>query len=93
MLAFIAWEKGDYVATIDHIRQAIAYWPTFELNMMMVTVLLDAGNLAAARNFVDDAEDLAPVNPVKAMMWRRDLNNLREHIRKLERNRKTNPTG
>jgi hypothetical protein len=58
---------------------------------MMVMTLGSAGEFDAARNFIDNAEALRPANPVKALMWQRDLDFLREHIRKLEQYIRTQP--
>ena len=91
MLAFIAWQKGDYDATIDHLRQAITHWPSSHLNAMVVMAMGGAGKFDAARNFIDDAEALGPANPAKATMWQRNLDDLREYIRNLEQNVRTQP--
>ena len=93
MLAAIARQQGDHDAEVDHLRQAIRHRPSSYLNVMMVMAMGGAGKFDAARNFIDDAEDRGPANPVKAVMWRRDLDNLREHIRKLEQNAETQPRG
>jgi len=50
-----------------------------------------AGKFAAARNVIDDAEALGPANPAKATMWQRNLDDLREYIRNLEQNVRTQP--
>jgi len=93
MLAAIARQQGDHDTLIDHLQQAITYWPSPDLNEMMVMALGSAGNFDAARDFIDDAEARAPVNPAKALMWRRDLKSLRVYIRKLEQDVRTQPTG
>jgi hypothetical protein len=89
-LAYIAWEKGDYDATIEYLRQAIDYGQQSDVYMMMVMALGAAGRFDAARDFVDDAEAVAPFHPVKAEMWRRDLDNLRKYIRDLEKTQASN---
>jgi tetratricopeptide (TPR) repeat protein len=91
LLADIARDQGDYDAAIDHLQQAIAHGQSSDINKMMVTTLTGAGQFDAARNFIDNAEALRPANPVKAAMWQRDLDILREHIRKLEQNVGTQP--
>jgi tetratricopeptide (TPR) repeat protein len=88
-LAIIAQQQGDYDAAIEHLEQALAFGQSMELNLMIVVALGGAGDFAAARQFVDEAETLGPVNPVKAVKWRRDLDALREYIRKLEQNAQT----
>jgi hypothetical protein len=76
---------------VDHLRQAITHMPRANLNHMMVEALLDGGKFDAARAFIDDAETLAPVHPVKAMIWQRDLDGLREFIRQSEQIAATQP--
>ena len=93
ILAAIARQQGDYAALIDHLHQAITHWPSPDLNVMMVMAMGGAGKFDAARNFIDDAEARGPVHPVKAVMWRRDLESLRAYIRKLEQDVRMQPTG
>jgi tetratricopeptide (TPR) repeat protein len=91
LLATIARDQGDYDAAIDHLQQAIAHGQSRDINKLMVTTLGGAGEFDAARNFIDNAKALRPANPVKALMWQRDLDILREHIRKLEQYVRTQP--
>lgn len=85
-LAYFAYKRGDYDAVVQLLEQAIEYGQPRDLNVMMVMALGNAGKYDNAREFIDNAEGIAPAHPVKAAMWRRDLNSLREYIRKLERN-------
>ena len=85
LLAGIARFQGDEAATIDFLRKAIGYWPTGELNMMMVTALGGGGDFDAAYKFIDDAKNNAPTNPLYAITWRRDLDGLRAYIDELEK--------
>lgn len=85
LLASIARHKGDDSASIEHLRAAIAFRPSSELNMMMVTALGGGGDFDAARNFIDDARANGPVNPLHAYQWRRDLDGLRAYIEELEK--------
>jgi hypothetical protein len=91
MLAVHAREQGNYDAMIEHLQQAIAHGQSSHLNAMVVMAMGGAGEFAAARDFIDNAEALRPANPVKALMWQRDLDILREHIRKLEQYVRTQP--
>jgi len=93
MLAAVARQQGDYDALIDHLQQAITHWPSPDLNEMMVMAMGRAGKFDAARDFIDDAEARAPINPGKAVIWRRDLERFRAYIRKLEQDVRTQPTG
>jgi len=83
--AGIARYQGDYEATIEHLRTAISYRPSSELNMMMVTALGGAGDFDAAFKFIDDARAAGPRNPLHALMWRRDLDGLSVYLEELEK--------
>ena len=85
LLAGIARYQGDQAATIDNLRKALTYGPSGELNMMMVTALAGNGNFDAAHDFIDDAKDNAPANPLRAMTWQRNLDELRIYIDELEK--------
>jgi hypothetical protein len=85
LLAGIARYQGDQAATIDNLRKALTYGPSGELNMMMVTALAGNGDFDAAHDFIDDAKDNAPVNPLRAITWHRDLDGLRAYIDELEK--------
>jgi tetratricopeptide (TPR) repeat protein len=84
ILAALARQRGDYDAVVEHLREAIAYWPARDLNHMMVEALLHKEKFAAALQFIDEAGSLAPAHPVKAVMWRQDLEELRVYVRGLE---------
>ena len=48
------------------------------------TALGGAGDFDAANDFIEDAYNQAPGNPVRAARWRRDLDGLQAYIRELE---------
>jgi hypothetical protein len=52
--------------------------------MMMVTALGGLGHFDAAQEFIGDALKRGPVNPLKAVKWRHDLEELRAYIQELE---------
>ena len=85
LLAGIARLQGEFAASIDQLEQAIAYKPSSELNMMMVTALAGAGDFAAATDFIDSASERSPRNPMRALVWHRRLQKLRAYVRELER--------
>lgn len=85
LLAGIARQQGDHAATIENLRQAIDHSPSSELNMMMVTALGSAGDLVAARDFIESARMRAPSYPWHALAWSRGLDELGAYIRELER--------
>jgi hypothetical protein len=90
-LADHAQGLGKYDVTIEHLEKAIAYQPALELNKMMVRAMGKAGRIVDAYRFIDDAESRAPLNPFKAVMWRRDLDRLRAYIRQIDQRAEVHP--
>lgn len=85
LLGSIARQRGDFDATIGHLETAIGYRPSSELNMMMVTALADSGDFGRAHAYIDEALADTPAHPLRARVWRSDLENLREYVTQLER--------
>jgi hypothetical protein len=85
LMAAISRYQGDIEGAIQHLHAAIAYRPSSELNMMMVTALAATSDFDAAKEFIDDARSNGPVNPMQALEWRRDLDGLRAYIDELEK--------
>ncbi len=83
--AAIARYEGDHDATLEHLRAAIAYGPSAELNLMMVSTLGGVGEFDAARKYIDDVRVAAPWNPLQAANWHRDLDELVVYIDELEK--------
>lgn len=86
-LAYVAWQQGDYDVAVDSLRQAIDYGRRSDVNVMMVMALGNSGRFDDAREFIDDARNRGPFHPVKAAIWQRELDNLREQVRQLEENK------
>jgi tetratricopeptide (TPR) repeat protein len=89
LLAGVARRQDRLQDAIGYVEKAISVMPSSELNMMMVTALADAGDYQQAREFIDDALEAPPRNPVRAVKWARDLENLREYVDELERYSRT----
>ena len=85
LLAGIARYQGDHANALAHLRTAISYWHTPELNMMMVTALAGAGDFQGAGDFINNAMLDKPLNPLKALKWQRGLNELRAYVQELEK--------
>ncbi len=85
LLADIARRQGNVARSIDYLRQAIAERPARDLNRLMVMALADQGDFDAASAFIDNALQAAPRNPRRALMWRRELQKLRDYVREVER--------
>ena len=85
LMAGIARRAGDHEAALVHLRAAIGFRPAAELNFMMVTTLVDLGQFAAARTFMEDARQAAPRNPLRAAKWHRDLDELLVYVNEVEK--------
>ena len=85
LLAGISRQQGNHAASIENLRAAISHRPSSELNMMMVTALGGAGDFVAAYDFIDNAQEQRPGNPLRAVAWQRNLDGLRAYIGELER--------
>jgi tetratricopeptide (TPR) repeat protein len=83
-LAYVAWQQGNYDETVGYLRQAIDYGQRSDVNTMMVMALGNSGRFEDAREFIDEARNLGPLHPVKAAMWRRELDSLHEYVQQLE---------
>jgi hypothetical protein len=85
LLARLSRHEGDFDQTLSHLEQAIAYKPSSELNMMMVTTLADARNFAGAHTYIDNARDHLPANPLRRSVWQNQLDELSRYITELEK--------
>lgn len=84
LTASILRHEGKYEETLDELRKAMAFGHTSELNMMMITTFLDAGDFDGARRYIDEAHGKAPLNPLARVVWRNDLQELRRYADMLE---------
>lgn len=91
LLASISRRRGDTKATLEHLQQAIAWSSSSELNMMMTTTLAGSGDFDSAREFLASARERSPRNPIKAIAWRRDLDELANYVDALEADSRDNP--
>lgn len=85
LMAGIARREGDHQAVLSHLRNAIGFRPSAELNFMMVTTLVDMDQFDAARDFMEDARQAAPANPLRAAKWHRDLDELFVYVNEMEK--------
>lgn len=85
LMASIARESGDTDRTLDHLRKAIAYQPATELNMMVVTTLVSDSRFDDARDYIEEAREMAPLHPLRCWLWRNDLAELRTYIDESEK--------
>ncbi|HZD51554.1 MAG TPA: hypothetical protein VE175_00775 [Woeseiaceae bacterium] len=80
-------ERGKYDEAIGHLRTAMEYQPSPDLNMMIVTTYADAGDFASAREFIEEARQRAPWQPMKRFVWLARLDELSVYIRHLSARR------
>ncbi len=92
LLASIARLGGDLPAALGHLRRAMEYAPSSELNQMYVTAIAGAGDFDAARDFIDDARERDPGNVVRQLRWQRDLDSLEAYVLALEAAAGENPS-
>jgi hypothetical protein len=85
LMARIARIDGDSDATLNQIERALDYSPDDELNMMMVTTLVENGRFDDARVFLETANDELPLQPLRRIGARRRLQQLADYVREAER--------
>ncbi len=85
LLAGIARYQGDQESMFEHLRAATKYGPTSDLSMMMVTSLGGVGDFDGARKYIGDVRVAAPLNPLRALNWHRNLDELAVYIDELEK--------
>jgi hypothetical protein len=85
LLAGVAMQQGQLQDAIAFVEKAMEVMPSSELNMMLGTALASAGEYQRAREFIDAALAKAPRNPMRALQWTRELENLREYVDAVER--------
>jgi len=84
LLARLARLDGDYSEAIEHLRRATEYVSTADLNMMMVTTFIDAGQFQSARQHISDARNNAPLHPLKSHVWYSQLDELEQYMDQIE---------
>lgn len=84
LLARLARMEGNYGDAIDHLHQATEYVYTADLNMMIVTTLIDAGRFQSARQHIADARNNAPLHPLKRHVWHSQLDELAQYVDDIE---------
>jgi hypothetical protein len=85
LMARIARISGDTDATLEHLARAMEVLPTDDLNMMTVSALVDAGRYDDARQFIDDAAQKLPRQPLKRYNSAKNLDELSTYVNELEK--------
>ncbi len=84
LLARLARLDGDYSKAIEHLQLATEYVSTADLNMMMVTTFVDAGQFQSARQHIAAARNNAPLHPLKRHVWHSQLDELTQYVDEME---------
>lgn len=91
-MARIYRDESQNALSFEHLEKAMSIQPTAELNMMVVTMLVGDGQFLKARTFVTEAEDRAPLHPLKRIDWNRQLSELKKYIDEMERLSRQRPS-
>ncbi len=80
LLASMQQRLDDEVAAVAHLRKAYEFLPSEDVVLMITVTLAPSGDIAGAREFLDRAASDEPVNPIKAIRWRRLINRLYDYV-------------
>jgi protein O-mannosyl-transferase len=83
LIARILRHDGKYEQAIEHLRTAMRYQRSADLNMMMVTTYADAQDFDAARAFIEQARENLPWQPMKRFVWSTRLDTLSRYVDRL----------
>jgi hypothetical protein len=84
LMARLARHRGDVEQTMSHLRQAIEFKPTADLNMMMVTTMVSDNRFDEARDYIRQASKGAPIQPFRRYLWNSGLEELKMYIEAAE---------
>ena len=80
LLASIRRDLGDTVASLEHIDRALEYGPNVDVILMKTITLAENGELGRARAFLDQIAGSVPLNPLRAIRWRRIIGGLYDYV-------------
>ncbi len=80
LLALMQQRLGDEAAAVAYLRRSYEFSPSEDVVKMMTVTLARSGDIAGAREFLDRAASDEPVNPIKAIRWRRLINRLYDYV-------------
>ena len=84
VLAIMKQRIDDNAAAIGHLRKAYEFSPSEDVVKMMTVTFAASGDIAGAREFLDRAASDEPANPIKAISWRRLINDLYDYVDAIE---------
>jgi len=85
LLARMARLSGDAEETLEHLTIAIDYSRDDDLNMMMVTTLVENERFDQARDYLESAKDELPWQPLRRIGSQGHLEQLADYVREAER--------
>lgn len=84
LMATVRRDIGDAGAALAHLDRARDFGPSIDVIRMTAITLAVDGDAAAARAFLDEASASAPLNPLKALRWRRIFGGLYDYVDAME---------
>lgn len=84
LLARLARLDGNYGEAIKHLRRAAEYVSTADINLMIVTTFIDAGQFQSAHQHIAEARNNAPIHPLKRYVWHSQLDGLALYVDEIE---------
>lgn len=86
-MALLAQHEGDSDVAIQHLRKAIEYKPSTDLNKMLVMTYASEQQFDAARAYIAKARQEAPLLPMKRFVWLNRLDTLLRYVDEAEKQR------
>lgn len=93
LLARVLRDDARFEQAIFHLGRALELGDGADLNMMIVTTYVDAGDYAAAREHIAAARDRAPLDPLKRFVWQSGLDELQTYVEALDSKDMASPSG
>jgi tetratricopeptide (TPR) repeat protein len=87
LMALMSHQEGKFDEAVQHLKKAVEFSPSPDLNTMIVVTYTGSGNFDAARAYIDEVHANAPYHPMKRYVWLKNLDSLRDEVDKLEQRR------
>ncbi len=75
--------EGNHRQALAQLRSAIAQRPSMGLNELIECEMARAGDFDQARDYLSQARDDAPSNPMHRLLWMRQLNESERYVERL----------
>jgi len=93
ILARIDMQAGDVDAALARLDEAAGIRPGTDLDLMIVTTLVSDGRLDAARRYIAEARERAPLNPLRNYLWHLSLDELDTYVAEVAESSTRKPDG